>query len=423
MAYIATEQAQQLITAILQPWQLSYFREFQKNSRLLTCAARQIGKSFVASFCTLYDVIVNCARWTIVSTGQRAADEIFKKCVKMTRYFEGMTRGTKLHFGYLNTASEIRFSNGGLITSCPNNPDGLRGFSSSLLFDEMAFIDNAEECWAACIPFLTSPFGATKKLQIFSTPAGQSGLFYRLWNESDFIKTKVTILDAVRDGLPVNIPELRKTVIDDDIWRQEFLCEFLDTNSSLFSYDLLNGMKWDSLPNSGFSYYLGIDIGRTSDLTVIAVMIKCGDKFYVKDIIVLKDCEYDKQFKEICTVIDALHPRKVCIDATGIGNNLGENLKKKYPSIVNPIVFNNSNKNEMYGDAKQMMGTQRLFLPNDSVLVDEFHSIRRVVSSNGSMSYSAPRENGSHADRATACILALNAANSKKTPAFMPISG
>ena len=409
------------LTDILQPWQLTYFHDFLQNGRLLSCCARQIGKSFVASFCSVFDVIVNSASWTIVSTGQRAADEIFKKCVKMTKYFEAMTRGTRLHFGYVNTASEIRFTNGGIITSCPNNPDGLRGKSSSLLFDEMAFIDNAEECWAACIPFLTSPFGATKKLQIFSTPAGQSGLFYKLWNESDFTKTKVTILDAVNDGLKVDIPELRKTVIDDDIWRQEFLCEFLDNNSALFSYDLLNGMKWDILPESG-QYYIGVDIGRTSDLTVIAILIKSGDTFYVKEVIVLKDCEYDRQFNEISNVIQSINPRKVHIDATGIGNNIAENLKKKFPSIVKPIVFNNSNKNEMFGDAKQMMGSSRFFLPNDSAIVDEFHSIKRIVSSNGSMSYSAPRENGSHADRATACILALNAANNKKAPVFMPVS-
>lgn len=412
------------LTDILLPWQRTYFHNFLHNDRLISCCARQIGKSFVASFCAVYDAVLNSGVWTIVSTGQRAADEIFRKCVKMTRYFEGMLRGSKLHFTYSHTASEIRFSNGAVITSCPNNPDGLRGRSSSLLFDEMAFIQNAEECWAACIPFLTSPYGmATKKLQIFSTPAGQSGLFYRLWNDSNYVKTKVTILDAVRDGLPVNIEELRKTVIDDDLWRQEYLCDFLTGDAALFSYELLNALTWDTIPSTGISYYLGIDIGRTSDLTAIAVLVKSADKFYIKEVIVFRNCEYDTQFKEISTVIDALHPRRVCIDATGIGNNLAENLKKKYPSIVNPVVFNNSNKNEMFGDAKQMMGTSRLFIPNDSVLVNEFHSIRRVVSSSGALSYSAPRENGSHADRATACILALNAANSKKAPVFLPIGG
>ena len=189
------------LTDILLPWQLRLFRAFQTNNRLITLCSRQIGKSFSAAFNCVYDCVVNRATWSLVSTGQRAADELFKKCVLLTKYFEGMLRGTPFHFAYTYNASTIKFSNGAEIVSLPNNPDTLRGRSSSLLFDEFAFIDNSSEVWQACIPFLTSPFGAEKKLQIISTPAGQSGKFYELWTKSDYFKTKVTLFDEPEAGI------------------------------------------------------------------------------------------------------------------------------------------------------------------------------------------------------------------------------
>lgn len=409
---------------ILLPYQRKWLIQAQNYKRTLTMWSRQTGKSAVTSFEAVYKAVLSKQTFLCISTGERAASEYLKKVVQWAKYFEGMLRGTGLHFSFEATSTEVRFSTGSRIMCLPSNPSACRGYNANIIIDEFAAIQNAEELYTALMPSITSPFNGDKTIRIMSTPIGKGNLFWKMWTQdNDFYKSKLTIYDAVEQGLNVDVGELRKSCVDEQTFAQEFLCEPLDGNTALFSYELLNALKWDILPSTGISYYLGIDIGRTSDLTAIAVLVKSADKFYIKEVIVLKNCEYDTQFKEISMVIDALHPRRVCIDATGIGNNLAENLKKKYPSIVNPVVFNNSNKNEMFGDAKQMMGTSRMFIPNDSVLVNEFHSIRRVVSSSGALSYSAPRENGSHADRATACILALNAANNKRAPVFMPVSG
>ena len=360
----------------------------------------------------------------MVSTGQRAADELFKKCVLLTKYFEGMLRGTPLHFSYQNNASEIRFSNGASIASCPNNPDGLRGRSSSLLFDEMAFIENADECFQACIPFLTSPYGAEKKLQIISTPGACSGKFYELWNNSDYYKTKVTLIDAVKEGLKVDVDEIRKTVIDDDIFRQEYLVEFLDSNSALFSYELLREHIYspEELPQMSSDtvrVYVGIDIGRTHDKTSIALLLEWQGKFYISHIESLKDKEFDEQFKYICKVIDQWKPRKVCIDATGIGAQLAETLHKKYP-FVQEVKFSNQSKNEMFNMTKQHFGTDTLFIPNDKAIIEDLHKIRRVVGQSGNITYKATSDETGHADDATAIALAVYATSKGKTT-FMPI--
>lgn len=419
MAFVSTTQTKQLITSILQPWQLRYFRAFQVENRMISLCSRQIGKSFIAAFCAVYDCVLNGATWTLVSTGQRAADELFRKCVKMARYFEATTRGTRLHFTFSNNASEIRFSNGASICSCPNNPDGLRGKSSSLLFDEMAFIENADECFQACIPFLTSPYGAEKKLQIISTPGGCSGKFYELWNGSDYYRTKVTLLDAVKEGLAVDVDEIRRTIIDDDIWRQEYMVEFLDTNTALFSFELLRGSVYDVLPSGG-KVWLGVDIGRTHDRTSIAILREVGGVLYVDRVESLSNREFDFQFQYISNLTKSLKPVRVCIDATGIGAQLAEQLHKRFP-CVHEVKFSNESKNEMFNLTKRHLGSSTLKLPNDEGLIEDLHKIRRIVSPSGNISYGASRDDSGHADEATAVALAVYAAKRQQN-IFMPMS-
>jgi phage FluMu gp28-like protein len=408
------------LTDILLPWQFRLFKAFQTNNRLITLCSRQIGKSFSAAFNCVYDCVVNGATWSLVSTGQRAADELFKKCVLLTKYFEGMLRGTPFHFSYTYNASTIKFSNGAEIVSLPNNPDTLRGRSSSLLFDEFAFIDNSSEVWQACIPFLTSPFGAEKKLQIISTPAGQSGKFYELWTKSDYFKTKVTLLDAVNEGFNVDVDEIRKTVIDEDIFASEYLCEFLDNDVSLFSYDLLRGSVYETCPMTG-KVWIGIDIGRTHDKTSIAILIEKDGILYVKAVESLANKDFDYQEKYIANLIKSLNPVRVYIDATGIGAMLAENIHKKF-SQASEIKFNNGNKQEMFNLTKVGLSNGTLKLPNDTFLIDDLHKIRRIVSTSGALTYSAKSDETGHADDATAVALGVYAARKRKATTFLPIS-
>lgn len=403
----------------LQPWQKRYVKAFHEHKRMVSVCGRQIGKSWVASFCCIEDAILNGASWALVSTCQRSADELFRKCVKMATFFKGMLQGTRLSFEFTNNASEIRFSNGSRIVCYPNSPDTIRGGSFSLCLDEFAFFDNPDEMWSAIIPMLTSPYGFEKKIQIISTPAGKSGRFYNLLTtDNDYFKTKVTLEDAVREGLKVDVEEIKRTCIDSDVYRQEYMCEFLDSNTALFSYDLLNSCKYEICPEG--DYFLGIDIGRHSDRTAIAILMKSGNKKFIKEVQTLQNTEFDEQFRKISNIIESLKPVKVCIDSTGLGMQIAEQLKKKY-GIVEPVTFTNQSKNEMFGNAKKDFGTKNLFIPDDPHVIEELHSVKRIVSSNGNLSYQADRNENGHADRACAIVLA-NRAATNSTAYFEPIA-
>ena len=407
-----------MISDILQPWQKEVLSQIHSNLRIIGMVARQSGKSFLGAYVAVEGAILDASSWICISTGERQSQEWLRKAINLAQYMHGMLRGSRMSFTYEHNASEIRFSTGGRIIAVPCNPDTLRGYSGNLICDECAFWQNDYDVWRAVAPILTSKFGGEKKVVVISTPGGKSGLFYDIWEKNlDFAKFKKTIHEVGKTE--AEIEELRKNCIDEDIFQSEYECEFLDSNVSLFTYDLLNNSKWDVCPTG--DTFLGIDIGRLHDLTSIAILVKHENRYFIKEVITLKEADFDNQFNKIINIIEALKVKKASIDSTGIGMQLAESLKKRLGGLIDPVMFTNASKNELFGNLKKEMSQGNLLIPDDRIVIDELHSIRRNVSSSGQLSYSAPRENGSHADRATSIALALRASSKTKT-IFNPIN-
>lgn len=123
---------------------------------------------------------------------------------------------------YSASADSIKFASGSRVISLPSgNPAALRGWSAQcIVIDEGAFIENPEEVWSAIAPTLLRDPDA--EVIICTTPAGMQGWFYDLYTKSldsaDWYVQTTTIEDAVRDGLKVDISELKKTISDPQVW-------------------------------------------------------------------------------------------------------------------------------------------------------------------------------------------------------------
>ncbi|MDO9716970.1 terminase, partial [Glaesserella parasuis] len=63
------------------------------------------------------------------------------------------------------------------------------------------------------------------KLRVVSTPNGKGNKFYELMtdlNNNEWSRHSVDIYQAVADGLPRNVEQLRVGLNDEDAWAQEF---------------------------------------------------------------------------------------------------------------------------------------------------------------------------------------------------------
>ncbi len=238
----------------------------------------------------------------------------------------------------------------------------------------------------------------------------------------------MTIADAVRDGLPVNIAELREAIDDDTAWAQEFMCEFLDSSNCLLPYDIIalaestqascNADPAIFTNESSARLFLGIDFGRTNDPTVCWTFEEIGDVLYTREVLVLRDTSTPDQQAALDHRIRKA--QRVSFDYTGPGIGLGDYLVKDH-GIYDPdkhefgkielCTFTAGFKRDIFPKLRRAFEAPvRVRIPIDVEVREDLHEMNQIVK-NGEYNYSARRTSEGHSDRCTAMALALRAAS------------
>ena len=188
------------------------------------------------------------------------------------------------------------------------------------------------------------------------------------------------------------LDELRAGVDDPDIWAQEFMCEFIDNTAVLLPYEMIGKCESESIRDDGASpIYIGMDIGRSHDLSVIVTAVKLGDVLAVIDITELKKMAFADQLDVLVGKARANRVQGVCIDSTGIGAMLAEEAVRKVGGKVQPVQFTVQSKGEMYGLMRRRFEERSIRVPVDRDLREDLHAVQRLVSTGGNVTYSAPR--------------------------------
>lgn len=415
-----------VIDEILLPYQRRWVRDESRFK--IGLWSRQTGKSFATAAEAVFDC--QCkpkSLWVVLSAGERQAIEWMRKAKQWAEAVNLALDGYEeiRHKEEVMTRAEIHFGNGSRIVAIPANPDTARGYSANLILDEFAIHDNPWDIWAAIYPSITNPLSGEKKLRIVSTPKGMGNKFADLWHKNEhYSKHKVTIEDAVAMGLPVNLDELRAGVDDPDIWAQEYLCEFIDTTSVLLPYELIAKCEAEPralMPTPDAEHFIGMDIGRSKDLSVLMVGERTGDQIRVIRQEVFKRMPFHEQLSHLCDIARSSQVRRVAIDATGIGAMLAEEAHRALGGKVVPVTFTHQKKNDLYSAMRRRFEERTVVIPSDRNLREDLHGVQRQVSTNGTISYRAARNEDGHSDRASALALMLHAAE-RKGGFFMPFT-
>lgn len=442
-------QLSHILREILLPWQQRWVAD--RSRFKIGLWSRQTGKSFS----TACEATVDCAsqpkgtssHWVVLSAGERQALEWMEKAKKWSEAtkFAIDSYDEKLNLGNpLLSKAEIRFANGARITAIPANPDTARGYSANLILDEFAIHEKPFDIWAAIYPSITNPLTGEKKLRIVSTPKGRGNKFADLWeHNSQYSKHKVTIEDAVAQGLfgpdpraaQSRLDELKAGVDDPDIWAQEYMCEFIDNTSVLLPYDMIGKCESTNIVDDGISpIYVGMDVGRSHDISVIITAVKLGDVLAVIDITELRKAPFADQLDILlakCGLSSATSMSRpirsirqrlagVRIDATGMGEMLAEYATNRLGGVCQGVKFNIATKGEMYANMRKRFEERSVRIPVSRELREDLHAVQRLVSTGGNITYSAPRNADGHSDRAAALALVLEAA--KLGPALSPFA-
>lgn len=398
--------------------------DVESNARFRwSCWARQTGKSFTKSLRRIIRGIKRRRNQIFLSASERQSKELMQKARMHCQALEIATaynnnpilKGTKYN------QLEIELPNGVRIIGLPANPETVRGFTGDVFLDEFAMHANDRDIWAAIFPTLLRGNG---ELDVASTPKGKNNVFYDLSQNDKFEKSVVTLDDAIAQGLQIDADEIRQSMGDEDLYRQEFNCEFLDESTAFLTHDMITNCQDPSLDktpdlstlNQYENLYAGIDVGRKRDLTVIWIIQREGDHLTTRAVYERQNETFQNQLDLITSILENKNIKRLAIDAGGIGMQLAESLVDKVGAHrAQPVTFTNTIKNELATRLRIHFENQTIRIPVDTDIRNDFHSLRRTITTTGLARFDAQRSATGHADRFWAAALAVNAAGQSFT--------
>jgi phage FluMu gp28-like protein len=348
------------------------------------------------------------------------------------------------------TAHRVKFANGQTCNAISSNPRRFRSKGGDICLDEFAHHEQQEKMFTASKPSIM--WG--NHVRVISTHNGDDSYFNYLITEinkgaegsmKNWKLFNITIDEAIKQGLIDTIlghkaseKEVAEYLEDafsgmtDEAIDEEFRCKPRSSNNShLLTYELINPVQRDNIlydvlgNNIIGDLYIGVDIGRKRNFTVIWVDEKLGDILYSRKIIPLKNMTFRDQKEILYDVLDHPNMRRCCIDATGIGMNLAEDAALDYGQLrVEEITMTNAVENELATDLYVNIEGRKSAIPRDKRIRDDFYSIKCATTTAGKKRFEAPTaEDGSHADFFWAKALANHAAKTYTGPLIITSGG
>ena len=383
--------------------------------------ARQTGKSWS----TAGKIVLDCreqekAKWVTISSGERQVKEFMERV-----QFHGDITGLAMNwaeetYGYRHPDGyrdeykilEAGFRNGSKIIGIPANPDTARGYTANVYLDEFSVHPNSREMWGAVFPIISR---TGFRLIVTFTPKGKQNKAYEIWNNPVFIKHSVDIYQAVAQGCPFNIDELRAGIDDPDLWQQEYELAFLDETTAFLTYDMINEVEHDKagIPEERGTgpFYVGMDIARRGHLSIIWVLEEVGDVFWTRELVELRKASFAEQDQELDRVIATYNPIRVCMDQTGMGEKPVEDAKRRHGDYrIEGVLFSGPVKLDLANTFRRRFEDRQIRIPGDRKLRDDLHSVKKITTAAGNVRFDAEKSEDSHADRFWAGALAVQAA-------------
>lgn len=329
------------------------------------------------------------------------------------------------------TKEYVEFQNGSRII--PLSALAVRSRTGTIILDELAFYQRDREVWAAVAPAAdTDP---NLRLILVSTPFGASGVFWEIWTDAtgehgEWSRHLIDVHQAAAEGFPVDPAELRAKY-PEDIWLQEFCCQFLSDINQYFPHDLIRRALWSEpseLPTNALLYG-GLDLASARDGSVLADGLKeqQGPAFAIARAHTIKQAgkamDYAPQFDAATQLLEAQAYAGVAVDATGEGAQLAQDLRRRFGAGLITEIKGGAwaEVHEQIPRMRLAMERGHLLIPNTLAMRTAFAKVSKRLTTTGQVTYEAVRDADGHADEFFASLLAYHAAHTTRhLPSLSP---
>lgn len=358
---------------------------------------RQFGKTMLAINQMLCWVINNKGcniAWVtpVYKQGKKVFSEL-EKATRSSGFFEfNQSELTVKGFG-----STISFYSG-------ERPDNIRGNTFDyLIVDEFAF--TREELWSEVLSATVLVKG--KKVLFISTPKGKNH-FYKLSLQPNYDNRYKYFHFTSYDTPFINELDLeeRKRSLPNHIFKQEYLAEFLDNSSGLFT----NVRDCIKEPTQSTKYYGGLDIGRADDYTVLTIINEHNQVVFIER---WRQDEWTAIINKVGVKINEYNA-KVYVEVNNQGDVFYEMLKKICGKNIFPFITSTKTKPIMIEDLAVLFEQKDISILNVNWLIDELEAFTYIYNQNTrNVQYSAPQ--GVHDDSVISLALSIQAIKELKT--------
>lgn len=369
----------------------------------VVCAGRRTGKSRLALIRSL-DYILNGKPVAYFAPIYRMMSEFWREAVELYRPIISTLNKSEHFFQTLTGGSFQMWS--------LDSAETIRGRKYALaLIDEAAMVADLENAWNAVIrPTLADYEGGA---DFYSTPKGLNyfhllfargqDLTFPDWSSFQFPTSanpfiKESEIEAARQELP------------EDVFRQEFLAQFIQGEGSVFRNITANLTSIETTPDqhAGHLLYAGGDWGQVNDFTAISV----GCKTCAREVELVRFNKIDWEFQrsKALALLDKWNVKIALFEENSIGSPNLEALQKSTRRDIRGFMTTAQTKSPLIQSLALALEQNEMTFLDIPIATRELEAYEAKKSElTGRISYNAPK--GFHDDTVIARALMREAMN------------
>ncbi len=321
-----------------------------------------------------------------------------------------------------NRKMSMRLANGSRLISV-FSPRGKSRADISL--DEFAHYSNPRKVYQATLPIMIHP---GTQLDIGSTTLHSQTMFKQIVRGDDGKYTDFKRIEIFWWDCPIHcrdvvrarrfaptmptdervkqfgsktLIQLFNNMITED-FQQEFELIEMDDELSLLSWDLIHqctptgdrsitrytDIETLKQKTKDQRLYCGFDVGRWKDKSELTVLAAGDDNLlFERYIVSMHQAPFQSQEDTIDSICSLPNCARFEIDATGMGEQLGENAARRWPDRAIAVKFSHQMKATLATALKMYMEKRQVMFYPDRNRIFQMHSIKKEVSRHGNVIY------------------------------------
>lgn len=422
--------------------------------------ARQIGLSWSTAYALVSSTSLREARFDdwVSSRDDLQARLLIQDCQNFAALLGIAAKdlGEQVVDEHKHSAYVLRYANGRQTHSLSSNPDAQAGKRGRRVLDEFALHPDPRKLYSIAYPGIT--WGGS--MELISTHRGSANFFNELVQEAKhkgnpkgFSVHTVTLQLALDEGflyklqtkLPADDPRqqmdeadyfnfIRAGCADEESFQQEFCCVPADDQSAFLSYDLIASCEYpvterwertvEELAVGENPLYLGVDVGRVRDLTVLWLIEKIAGVNFTRAVFRLQNQRFAEQEALFYSLLTLPNLRRTCVDKTGIGLQFWERAMERFGQYkVEGINFTGPVKEALAYPVRAAFEDRSVRIPQDRHIRSALRAIRKETTASGNIRFAADAGPQGHADEFWGLALALHAGKQTKHQFFAELIG